>query len=170
LKESLIEKAYIGVGSNLGDKVGNCHMAVDKVDALPGCSVQARSGLYRTEPVGVEDQDWYVNGAICVDTELSPRDLLVHLMAIEASMGRVRKEKWEARIIDLDILLYGSHRINEEGLIIPHPLMHSRRFVLVPLNQLDPQLVHPGFGRTISALLEICAEKDQKILPMKIGA
>jgi len=163
----MTEKAYIGVGSNLGDKVANCLAAIERVAVLPGCRVTARSGLYRTEPVDVEDQDWYVNGVICVDTEYAAGDLLIHLMAIEASMGRVRKQKWEARIIDLDILLYGNHRIREEGLIIPHPLMHTRRFVLAPLHQLDPQLVHPVFGKTISRLLDACGE-TQEILPLRI--
>ena len=162
----MTEKAYIGVGSNLGDKVANCRAAVEKVDSLPGCSVRARSGLYRTEPVDVEDQDWYVNGVIRVDTDLPARDLLMELLAIEASMGRVRKQKWEARIIDLDILLYGNYRIKEEDLIIPHPLMHSRRFVLVPLNQLDPDLMHPVSGRTIWQLLRACGETGQDILPL----
>ncbi|HIJ40033.1 MAG TPA: 2-amino-4-hydroxy-6-hydroxymethyldihydropteridine diphosphokinase [Deltaproteobacteria bacterium] len=162
----MTEKAYIGVGSNLGDKVANCQAAVEKVDSLPGCSVRARSGLYRTEPVDVEDQDWYVNGVIRVDTDLPARGLLMELLAIEASMGRVRKQKWEARIIDLDILLYGNHRIKEEDLIIPHPLMHSRRFVLVPLNQLDPDLVHPVSGRAIWQLLRACGETGQDILPL----
>ena len=164
----MTEKAYIGVGSNLGDKVANCQAAVEKVDSLPGCSVRARSGLYRTEPVDVEDQDWYVNGVIRVDTDLPARDLLMELLAIEASMGRVRKQKWEARIIDLDILLYGNHRIKEEDLIIPHPLMHSRRFVLVPLNQLDPDLMHPVSGRTIWQLLRACGETGQDILPLGV--
>ena len=164
----MTEKAYIGVGSNLGDKVANCRAAVEKVDSLRGCSVGARSGLYRTEPVNVEDQDWYVNGVIRVDTDLPARDLLMELMAIEASMGRVRKQKWEARIIDLDILLYGNHRIKEEDLIIPHPLMHSRRFVLVPLKQLDPDLVHPVSGRTIWQLLRVCGETGQDILPLGV--
>ena len=162
----MTEKAYIGVGSNLGDKVANCQEAVEKVNSLPGCSVGARSGLYRTEPVDVEDQDWYVNGVIRVDTDLPARDLLMELLAIEASMGRVRKQKWEARIIDLDILLYGNYRIKEEDLIIPHPLMHSRRFVLVPLNQLDPDLMHPVSGRTIWQLLRACGETGQDILPL----
>ena len=162
----MTEKAYIGVGSNLGDKVANCQAAVEKVDSLPWCSVRARSGLYRTEPVDVEDQDWYVNGVIRVDTDLPARDLLMELLAIEASMGRVRKQKWEARIIDLDILLYGDYRIKEEDLIIPHPLMHSRRFVLVPLNQLDPDLVHPVSGRVIWQLLRACGETGQDILPL----
>ena len=164
----MTEKAYIGVGSNLGDKVANCREAIRRVDSLGGCSVTARSGLYRTEPVDVEDQDWYVNGVIAVDTDLTPRDLLAQLMAVEASMGRVRKEKWEARIIDLDILLYGNHRMNEEGLIIPHPLMHSRRFVLVPLNQLDPQLVHPVLGKSMSQLLDVCGEAGQEIIPLRM--
>ena len=164
----MTEKAYIGVGSNLGDKVVNCQAAIQKVDSLPGCSVTARSGLYRTEPVDVEDQDWYVNGVICVHTRLSAEDLLINLMAIEASMGRVRIQKWEARIIDLDILLYGNQRIREEGLIVPHPLMHARRFVLVPLNQLDPHLVHPVLGTTISQLLEACGETGQEILPLRM--
>ncbi len=162
-----MEKAYIGIGSNLGDKAANCRTAVERIGGIPGCAIIARSDLYRTEPVGVDDQDWYVNGVVGVDTRLGARDLLIALMAIESAMGRVRHQKWEARIIDLDILLYGNHRIQEEGLIIPHPLMHCRRFVLVPLNQLNPQLAHPVFGSTIAGLLEGCGETGQEIQPVK---
>ena len=164
----MTEKVYIGVGSNLGDKIANCRMAIQKVADLPGCDLAAQSGLYRTEPVDVEDQEWYVNAVIRVDTRLEAKDLLIQLMDIEASLGRVRKRKWEARIIDLDILLYGNHRIQEEGLIVPHPLMHFRRFVLVPLNQLDPRLEHPVFGKTMERLLEVCGESGQEILPLRM--
>jgi 2-amino-4-hydroxy-6-hydroxymethyldihydropteridine diphosphokinase len=115
----------------------------------------------------VEHQDWYVNGAALLDTGLSARELMNGLLAIEAAMGRVRKERWEARIIDLDLLLYGEEMIREPDLTVPHPLMHLRRFVLVPLADLAPDLVHPGLGVTLAALLADIDTEGQEIRPME---
>ena len=158
--------AYIGVGSNLGDKLHNCCKAIELVDNIENCTVMKQSGFYRTEPVGVASQDWYVNGVICVETGLSAQDLLRSLFSIETDMGRVRKQRWESRIIDLDIILYGDHVIDEEDLTIPHPLMHMRKFVLIPMVQLDTDLVHPVFGRTMSELFDDLTEEGQAIMPI----
>lgn len=119
---------------------------------LEGCSVRLQSPFYRTEPVGVEGQDTFVNGVICLDTDLSAVTLLKHLLKIETDMGRVRLKKWDARVIDLDILLFGACIINESDLIVPHPLMHLRRFVLTPLLQIAPDLMHPVLCRSIREL------------------
>jgi len=164
-----MKTAYIGVGSNLGDKLDNCRKAIELVDNIEGCTVMKQSGFYRTEPVGVTSQDWYVNGVICVETGLSAQNLLRSLLSIETGMGRVRKQRWESRIIDLDILLYGHHVIDEKNLIIPHPRMHIRRFVIMPMVQLDPDLVHPVLGRTMSELLDDLAEEGQGIVPVGRG-
>jgi len=145
--------AYIGIGSNLGDKSFNSRYSIDQIDTLPGCHVIARSTLFKTEPEGVTGQPWYVNCIAQIAVTKSPFELLKGLMNIESAMGRVRRKRWEARIIDLDILLFGQEIRESHNLIIPHPLMHKRRFVLEPLAQLAPDLVHPVFKLTIRELL-----------------
>ena len=157
---------YIGVGSNLGDKLDNCRKAIELIDNIENCMVMKQSGFYRTEPVGVTSQDWYVNGVISVETGLSAQELIRLLLSIETQMGRVRKERWESRIIDLDILLYEHYVIDEKTLTIPHPRMHTRKFTLMPMVQLDPDLVHPVLGRTMSDLFDDLAEEGQGIMPM----
>jgi 2-amino-4-hydroxy-6-hydroxymethyldihydropteridine diphosphokinase len=161
------ETAYIAVGSNLGRRAQNCREAIERMGLITGCRVVAESGLFQTEPVGVHDQDWYVNGVAAVATELEPLPLLEALLAIEAAMGRKRKEKWAARIIDLDILLYGQAVIDEADLKIPHPLMHLRRFVLVPINRLAPQLVHPVLQRTMAEILAGLPEEGQAVFEIE---
>ena len=158
--------AYIGVGSNLGDKLHDCRKAIELIDNIENCTVMKQSGFYRTEPVGVASQDWYVNGVICVETGLSAQDLLRSLLSIETHMGRVRKKKWGSRIIDLDILLYENRVIDEKTLTIPHPLMHMRKFVLIPMVQLDPDLIHPVLGKAMFELLDDLAEERQGIMPI----
>lgn len=123
------------------------------MDALPGCHVIARSSLFKTEPEGVTEQPWYVNCVAQIAVTKSLLELLKGLMSIESAMGRVRRKQWESRIIDLDILLFGQEIRESHSLIIPHPLMHKRRFVLEPLAQLAPDLEHPVFKMTIQELL-----------------
>ncbi len=113
----------------------------------------ACSAIFKTEPEGVTGQDWYANCVAQVTATQHPSQLIKGLLSIESDMGRIRKKKWEARIIDLDILLFGQEIIESNNLIIPHPLLHKRRFVLEPLAQLAPDLVHPVFRLTISQLL-----------------
>jgi 2-amino-4-hydroxy-6-hydroxymethyldihydropteridine diphosphokinase len=148
-----MKTAYIGIGSNLGDKVTNCINAMALTQKIPGCRFKARSPLYLTEPIGVDGQDWYVNGVISLSTENSAQDLLRALLTIETDMGRKRRVRWDSRTIDLDILLYGQDIINEKGLVVPHQHMHLRRFVMVPMAQLAPDLIHPVLGRTMRELL-----------------
>ena len=139
--------AYVGLGSNLGDREATIRAAIA---ALPG--VVAVSGLRETDPVGVVEQPAFLNGAVALETELSPRELLDSLLAVERELGRERPERWGPRTIDLDLLLYGRERVDEPGLTVPHPSLHERRFALEPLAELDPELVVPGHG-TVSALL-----------------
>jgi len=162
-----MKTAYIGIGSNLGDKSKNCIKAIEMIGLIPGCKLIKHSDLYLTKPVGVEHQDWYVNGVINLFTDLSPQDLLNNLLSIEEKMGRVRRERWESRIIDLDILFFGQDIINEEHLTIPHPRLHSRRFVLVPMTQIAPDFTHPSLGLTMSELLGECPEDGQVVIPIK---
>ncbi|UCB50645.1 MAG: 2-amino-4-hydroxy-6-hydroxymethyldihydropteridine diphosphokinase [Deltaproteobacteria bacterium] len=159
--------AYIGIGSNLEDKRHNCLTAVERVEQIPGSALTGRSDWYLTRPVGVKGQDWYVNGVVSISTKIPPRDLLGRLLAIESDMGRVRRKRWESRIIDLDILLYGHEIIKEEDLTVPHPLMHLRKFVLVPLVQLAPDLIHPSLGVTIAELLRRMTNNGQEVIPLE---
>ncbi len=140
-------RAYVGVGANLGEREATIRAAVD---ALPG--VVGVSELRETEPVGVVDQPPFLNGAVALETELSARDLLDALLAVERELGRERRERWGPRTIDLDLLLYGDETIDEPGLTVPHPRLHERRFALEPLLDLDPELAVPGRGRVIDLL------------------
>ena len=140
-------RAFVGVGANLGDREATIREALA---ALP--DVVAVSELRETEPVGVVDQPAFLNGAIALETDLSPRELLDALLEIERGLGRERHERWGPRTIDLDLLLYGGELIDEPGLTVPHPRLHERRFALEPLLDLDPELSIPGRGR-VSELL-----------------
>jgi len=144
--------AHIGVGSNLGDKLNNCKHSLQKINQLPGYEVTACSDILKTEPEGVVGQDWYANCVAEIKTRRTPFQLLKDLLAIEYDMGRVRTKRWESRIIDLDILLFGQAIMESDNLTIPHPLLHKRRFVLEPLVQLAPDLVHPVLNVTIRQL------------------
>ena len=134
-------RAYIGVGANLGDREATIRAALA---ALPG--VVGVSQLRETDPVGVVDQPPFLNGAVAVETDFSPRELLDALLAVERELGRERRERWGPRTIDLDLLLYGDETIDEPGLTVPHPRLHERRFALEPLLDLDPELAIPGHG------------------------
>ncbi len=142
--------AYVGVGSNLGDREGAIRAAIA---ALPG--VVAVSELRETDPVGVIEQPAFLNGAVALETELSPRQLLAALLAIERELGRERRERWGPRTIDLDLLLYGGETVDEPGLTVPHPRLHERRFALEPLAELDSELLIPGRGRVADLLAEL---------------
>ena len=140
-------RAYIGVGANLGDREATIR---DALAALPG--VVGVSQLRETDPVGVVDQPPFLNGAVALETELAPRELLDALLAVERELGRERRERWGPRTIDLDLLLYGDETIDEPGLTVPHPRLHERRFALEPLLDLDPDVAIPGRGRVVDLL------------------
>ncbi len=146
--------AYLGIGSNLGDPVQNCREALRQISTLNGSEVLRRSSLYRTEPVGVEAQGWFVNGVVEIRTAFPAAQLLKALQWIERSMGRERTERWGPRVIDIDILLFGQQIVNSEGLVIPHPEMHRRRFVLEPMNEIAPYVIHPLYGVSMRGLLD----------------
>jgi 2-amino-4-hydroxy-6-hydroxymethyldihydropteridine diphosphokinase len=162
-----MKRAFIGIGSNLGDRRKNCAEAVERLKELKGCEVIGCSRWYLTSPVGVEDQDWFVNGVACLGAEISARDLLGRLLSVEAAMGRVRTEKWGPRVIDLDLLLYGADIVNEPDLEIPHPLMDRRRFVLAPLAEVDPDVIHPVLAKTASQMLWELEGQEQQVIPIE---
>jgi len=146
-------KVYIGLGSNMGDKKKNIEEALRLLDNPPDLIIEKRSSLYSTEPIGYVGQDWFLNSVVEVSTLLSPGELLSRCQAIEEHMGRVRTMPWGPRIIDLDILLYGEEIVEEDGLIIPHPNMHRRGFVLLPLSEIAPEAVHPKLNKKVVELL-----------------
>lgn len=159
-----LKTAYIGVGSNLGEPLSNCRGAIQLLDGLEGCSVSKTSRFYRTEPVGGSPQGWYVNAVVRMETTLGPRELLRALLSVESAMGRIRREKWGPRIIDLDLLLYGEEVIREEGLTVPHPFMHERRFVLLPMMDLDPQGIHPILGKSMAQMAAELGVEGQAVM------
>jgi 2-amino-4-hydroxy-6-hydroxymethyldihydropteridine diphosphokinase len=144
--------AFVGIGSNLGDRETHLRTALHALGAEEGIDVVAVSRLRETEPVGPVEQGPFLNGAVQVTTELPPRELLARLLNIEERLGRVRGERFGPRTIDLDLLVYGDEIVDEPGLTVPHPRLHDRRFALEPLAQLAPALVVPGRG-PVSALL-----------------
>jgi 2-amino-4-hydroxy-6-hydroxymethyldihydropteridine diphosphokinase len=145
-----VTRAYVGLGANLGDREGTIRAAVAD---LPG--VVAVSTLRETDPVGITAQPRFLNGVAALETELAPRELLDALLAVERRLGRERGKRWGPRTIDLDLLLYGDEVIDEDGLTIPHPRLHERRFVLEPLADLAPKLVVPGHGRVKDLLAKL---------------
>ncbi len=139
--------AYIGIGSNLGERELTIRDALELLAADPELEVEAVSSIRETDPVGMVDQPRFLNAAIRLATDLAPYPLLERLLAVEQQLGRVRTgERYGPRTIDLDLLLYGDEIVDEPGLRVPHPRLAERRFVLEPLAELDPGLVVPGLG------------------------
>jgi 2-amino-4-hydroxy-6-hydroxymethyldihydropteridine diphosphokinase len=147
-----VTRAYVGLGANLGPREATLHRAVELLAGAAGVDVLAVSALRETEPVGVVEQPPFLNGAVAVETTLSPRALLDVLLEVERSLGRVRAERWGPRVVDLDLLVYSDVVLEEPGLHVPHPRLHERRFALEPLAELDPELEIPGHGRVSDAL------------------
>jgi 2-amino-4-hydroxy-6-hydroxymethyldihydropteridine diphosphokinase len=140
-------RAYVGLGTNLGDRSAMLRAALEQLAAEPGVTVVAVSSIRETDPVGLVDQPRFLNGAAALDTELSARELLERLLAVERRLGRTRGgPRFGPRTIDLDLLLYGGEVLDEPGLQVPHPRLHERLFALEPLLELDPGLVVPGQG------------------------
>ena len=150
-------RAYVGLGSNLGNREGTLRDAVRALAEEPGVEVVAVSTFRDTEPVGVVDQPRFLNGAVALETELSARDLLDLLLDVERRFGRVREgvPPQGPRTLDLDLLVYGDSRIDEPGLRVPHPRLHERRFALEPLVELAPDLVLLGRGAVSEILARI---------------
>lgn len=144
-------RCYLGLGANLGDRLGNLRRAVALLAAEPGIRLLRSSRVYETEPVGGPEQPPYLNAVVEIATELGPRELLAACARIEAELGRVRAERWGPRTIDVDVLTYGRETIREPDLVVPHPRMHERGFVLVPLAELDRDPPLPG-GRRLPEL------------------
>ena len=155
---------YIGIGSNLGNTLQNCKYAIESLSRINGINPTRTSSFYKTEPVGIEKQNYFINAVVELTTILSARDLLQALRKIERGMGRKRETKGGPRIIDLDLLFYGQDVIREAYLVVPHPEIHTRRFILEPLYEIASYFIHPVFGVSIRGLKDRLI--DTKIVEM----
>ena len=152
-----MNEAYLLTGGNRDDRTAYLTMAAELIASRCG-RITHRSALYETAAWGFEDQDPFLNQALRIETEMDAPELMTALLRIEHELGRVRGEKYGPRTIDIDILLYNDLILSTEGLTLPHPRMAERRFVLVPLNDIAPQLLHPLLNKTVSVLLEECGD------------
>lgn len=148
------QKVCLSLGSNLGDRETYIRQAIYLLEKTEAVKVLKVSSIYETEPEGEDDQPLFLNAAVSLLTTLKPQELLNEISEIESTLGRERGVQWGPRTIDLDILIYGNEIVNAENLQIPHPLMHERGFVLKPLAEIEPNLVHPAFGSTIQDMAE----------------
>ena len=148
-----MSRVYISYGSNMGDRYANIDTALNFIKNS-GLNIKKNSKLYKTEPYGYRDQAEFINGAAEIETDLDCRSVLSKLLDIENKMGRIRKFKWGPRVIDLDIIFFNDQIINEKDLVVPHPDMQNRFFVLKPLNEIAPDVIHPVLKISVSEMLK----------------
>ncbi len=156
----MVSRVYIGIGSNLGDRMANIDKAVDLLEEQ--MEVSAVSSIYETEPVGKIKQDMFLNCVVEASTDIPPIELFDLLKLMEKKLGRKNGIKWGPRVIDLDILIYGNESIKEKNLTVPHREMHLRRFVLVPLREIAPDFIHPVLKKNIPEMLKDIPESMVK--------
>jgi len=163
-----LHTAYICVGSNLGNKLENCRRGIEELIQGKASRLIDQSPVYKTEPVDYKEQDWFVNYVVKIATALDPLALLGKLKAIEQNAGRSRDAfRFGPRVLDLDIIFYDDIQMDHPELVIPHPRMHKRRFVLKPVCDIDPHIIHPVFNRTVNSLLKDLEEEGQRIAEYK---
>lgn len=154
-------EVYLSLGSNLGDRLRFLKKAIEKIGESDSVAIRKISPVYETDPVGNPDQPRFLNLVILIETTLKPLRLLDYLLDIEERLGRERDEKWGPRTIDLDILLYDELITSSDRLTLPHPRMHQRRFVLVPLARINPNLFHPLLKKSVEELLRLCPDQSK---------
>ncbi|MCD6224747.1 MAG: 2-amino-4-hydroxy-6-hydroxymethyldihydropteridine diphosphokinase [Deltaproteobacteria bacterium] len=154
----------ISAGSNIGDKSGNCKKGISALIRPERAVLIKESKFYKTEPVDYTDQDWFVNCAVKISTPLEPLELLTEIKRIESEAGRKKDVvRFGPRVLDLDIIFFDDRVIESDNLIIPHPRMHQRRFVLMPICDIDPNIIHPVLKKSIRALLAELDDSEQKV-------
>ena len=161
-----VHRAFISVGSNLEDPLRNCRCGIDDLCLDGQVRLVGCSPFYRTRPVDYLEQDWFINAAVLVETALSPFELLEKTQGIQLRMGRKGDAiRFGPRVLDLDIILYEDAVIDTPHLVVPHPRMHKRRFVLHPICDIDPSVVHPVLGQTVREILDRLPPDDQDMVP-----
>ncbi len=153
-------ESYLSLGSNVGDRRGFLRKALEMISDLRDVKLSGVSGVYETEPVGFKRQAPFLNLAVRIFTAAGPNELIRELKEIESKLGRIRRERWREREIDIDIIFYGDAKIDSDELVIPHPSAHLRRFVLQPLSELAPDFIHPSLHETVSELLRKCTDSS----------
>jgi 2-amino-4-hydroxy-6-hydroxymethyldihydropteridine diphosphokinase len=156
----MLAQAYLGLGSNVGDRQAALARAIEALGQGP-LTLTSRSSIYRTEPLEVVDQEDFLNQVVGLQTGLDPAALLARCLEIEKSLGRVRGRDKGPRILDIDLLLHGDAVLRKEGLEVPHPRLHLRRFVLVPLVEIAPEVRHPVLGLTAREMLQRCPDRSR---------
>ena len=159
-------RVFLSLGSNLGDRLSNIQQAVSLLSMSKDIKIVKSSSFYETEPWGNKNQNWFVNAAVAIDTALEPHELLKFCQNIEYTLGRIRnqKEKWQERALDIDILMYDNKVINTDELVIPHPFMHLRAFVLVPMLEVKQDLVHPILNKTVAEMYDALENPEDVFL------
>lgn len=156
-------RAWIGLGGNLGEPVATLHAALRALDTLPQTRLLQASKLYRTPAWGVTAQPDFINAVALLESALSPRELMEALLDMERSFGRERNGRWGPRVLDLDLLMHGDAVIDEPGLHVPHPHLHERAFVLLPMVEIDAEVVIPGIGPARDALAGVACDGIQAV-------
>lgn len=160
------QPVFISVGSNIGTRFQNCKSGISALAALKRVERVQVSAFYQTEPVDYTDQDWFVNAAVRIYTDIEPLALLQHLQKIQSDAGQKEKAvRYGPRVLDLDIVLYADRVLHSEALTIPHPRMHKRHFVLRPICDIDPQVIHPVCKKTVGELLTRLDTEHQRLRP-----
>ncbi len=157
--------AYISVGSNLGDRLQNCRKGIASLIESGKSRVLAQSRIYTTEPVDYDDQNWFINWVVKLETALDPFQLLAQIETAQRTAGRIKDPiRFGPRILDLDIILFDNRIIESERLVVPHPRMHQRRFVLHPICDIDPTIIHPVLKQDMQTLLKRLGEDEQRVI------
>ena len=160
--------AYISAGSNMGDRLQNCRKGIEALTGANSSKILAQSRIYKTEPVDYEDQNWFINMMVKLETALDPFQLLDYIEHIQRAAGRLKDLiRFGPRILDLDIILYDDRIIESKRLVVPHPRMHKRRFVLKPICDIDPAVIHPVLKKEMQILLEELGAEEQKVFEYK---